>query len=80
MFAANMQPNSVWKNQNFHHNNFTTSSYTSWGGIFLIGKLGVQNYSITNNIMKIGAWPDNKFVVFMGTQGGVTQSGNTITH
>ena len=74
MYAANMQPNSVWKNNKFYNNTFTSSGVVSWGGLFLIGPLGVQGFSITNNTFNLKG---NKFIVYMGVTGGVTESGNT---
>jgi parallel beta-helix repeat protein len=74
MFAANFQPNSVWKNNNFHNNTFTSTGAVSWGGMFLIGPLGVQSFVIKDNIFKLNG---NVKVKYMGTTGGVTETNNT---
>lgn len=74
MYAANFQPNSVWKNNKFYNNTFTSSGAVSWGGFFLIGPLGVQTFTITGNTFKLSG---NVKVKYMGTTGGVTESGNT---
>lgn len=72
MFMANFQANTKWRNWNIYNNELKNpSGALSWGGVILIGSLGVENVRLENNRFP----KDRPLIKYMGVSGGITQVG-----
>lgn len=72
IFMANFQPNTKWRNWNIYNNEMKNpAGALSWGGVILVGPLGVDNVRLENNKFP----KDRPLIKYMSVQGGVTLLG-----